>query len=219
MLNWLRSRRRRRGDRGAVAVEAALVTPIILILVFGIIEFAFLLRDHVAVTSAVRTGARVASTAADDGTCSPNPLDDVPCPANGSPMLAQLAADAIQRAGSVMPEDTVDYIMIYKANAAGYPGTGSSLPSSCTGVPSCVQYKWRANQDRFRYLSGNWDSRTISACFPGSSAKPLDSVGVAMVAKHKMFTGMFGSQFNLVDRASMNFEPLPTQTCGSMEHP
>ncbi len=49
MLKWLRPRRRCRGERGAVAVEAALVTPVVLLMVFGMIEFSFALRDHVAV--------------------------------------------------------------------------------------------------------------------------------------------------------------------------
>ena len=56
-----RFRRRPRGDGGAVAVEAALVTPLILLMVFGIIEFTLLLKDAVAVTSAVRVGTRTAS--------------------------------------------------------------------------------------------------------------------------------------------------------------
>ncbi len=116
MLKWLRPRRRCRGERGAVAVEAALVTPVVLLMIFGMIEFSFALRDHVALSSAVRTGARMASTAADAGACTPNVADDIPCPANGAPNLAQLGADSIQKAGSALPRDSVDYILVYQAN-------------------------------------------------------------------------------------------------------
>lgn len=224
MLNWLRPRRTRRSrdDRGAVAVEAALVTPVILIMVFGMIEFAFAIRDYVAVTSSVRTGARIASTGANagPGTCDTDPTAPVCTPAS-SPALAQMAADAIQAAGSAMPKDSIEYILVFKANKTGYPGAdgNNTVPSSCTGVPNCVRFTWKASQDKFRYAGGAWNSSTISACFPGNATKPLDSVGVAMVAQHKFFTGLFGKTITLADRATLNFEPLPTATCGAGEHP
>ncbi|WP_414690442.1 TadE/TadG family type IV pilus assembly protein, partial [Nocardioides sp.] len=47
-------RLRRRDESGAVAVEAALITPILVLLVFGIIEFSFVLRDYGVVSSDVR---------------------------------------------------------------------------------------------------------------------------------------------------------------------
>src|SRR5262245_41595604 len=59
--------RTRNGDRGAVAVEAALVTPLILLLITGVIELALLMRDDVALTSAVRNGGRTASANANAG--------------------------------------------------------------------------------------------------------------------------------------------------------
>ena len=52
--------RRRESEHGAVAIEAALVTGVVLAMIFGIIEMAFLMRDYVGVTSAVRVGARAA---------------------------------------------------------------------------------------------------------------------------------------------------------------
>lgn len=39
-----------------MAVEAALVLPLIILLIFGMIEFSLMLRDYVAITSATRTG-------------------------------------------------------------------------------------------------------------------------------------------------------------------
>src|SRR3954453_23719727 len=109
MLSALRprSRRRGRGQRGAVAVEAALVTPVLIILVFGIIEFALIMRDYVAVSSAVRVGARIASANPGAGLCSAQPS---PCAPATTPALAQQAADAIRQAGTAMPKDSIDYI-------------------------------------------------------------------------------------------------------------
>lgn len=58
-----RGPRRRGGARneaGAALVEFALVVPILLILVFGIIEFGLAFNDYIAVRNGSREGARVA---------------------------------------------------------------------------------------------------------------------------------------------------------------
>lgn len=56
---------RRRGDRGASAVEAALVLPIVLLIVFGIIDFGRMLNAQITLTEAAREGARAAALNAD----------------------------------------------------------------------------------------------------------------------------------------------------------
>jgi Flp pilus assembly protein TadG len=55
------SRIRRGRDRGAVAVEMALVLPILIVLVFGVIDFGRLFNAQIAVTQAAREGARLAA--------------------------------------------------------------------------------------------------------------------------------------------------------------
>jgi hypothetical protein len=213
--------RLRGGERGAVALEAALVTPILLIVVLGIVELGFLMRDHNVVVSNTRVGARIASTGAGagPGVCDTGP-DAPPCTPASSPALAQMAADAIQRSGSAMPVDQIQYILVYEANDLGYPGADGSrtMPSSCSGYANCVRFTWKDTQNKFRYAGGSWNSATISACFPGTVANPLDRVGIQMVAEHKTFTGLFGDSLTLEDHAVMNFEPLATQSCASGSH-
>lgn len=48
-------------DRGAVAVEFALLLPVLLILLFGIIDFGLALNAQVTLTQAAREGARLAA--------------------------------------------------------------------------------------------------------------------------------------------------------------
>jgi Flp pilus assembly protein TadG len=57
----IRRPHRGRDQRGAVAVEFALIMPILLLLVFGIIEFGYMLNRSTVVNNASRDGARVGS--------------------------------------------------------------------------------------------------------------------------------------------------------------
>ncbi|QZY28705.1 TadE/TadG family type IV pilus assembly protein [Nocardioides coralli] len=53
--------RRQARDRGAAAVEFALVVPLLIMLVFGIIDFGYLINRVSVVNNAARDAARVAS--------------------------------------------------------------------------------------------------------------------------------------------------------------
>ena len=58
-----RRARRARGERGAVAVEFALIMPMLCMLVFGIMEFGYMINRDMLVGNASRDGARVGSLA------------------------------------------------------------------------------------------------------------------------------------------------------------
>jgi Flp pilus assembly protein TadG len=59
---------RRTGDRGAAAVEFALLLPLLLILVFGIIDFGRMLNAQITLTEAAREGARASVLGTDPTT-------------------------------------------------------------------------------------------------------------------------------------------------------
>ncbi|MHA7306314.1 TadE/TadG family type IV pilus assembly protein [Arthrobacter sp. TMN-49] len=48
-------------ERGAAAVEAAFILPVLLLLVIGIMEFGFLFNQQISATNAAREGARNAA--------------------------------------------------------------------------------------------------------------------------------------------------------------
>ena len=76
-------------------MEFALIALPLILLLFIIVEAAFLMKDYVAVSSAVRSGARTASASADAGRAPATGAPSPPCtPASAD--LAQAAADAIQ---------------------------------------------------------------------------------------------------------------------------
>ena len=59
-LNHRAARRRCQSDSGSELIELAIVLPILLIIVAGVIDFGFLFQRFEAVTNAAREGARVA---------------------------------------------------------------------------------------------------------------------------------------------------------------
>ena len=59
------SRKRARGDRGAAAVEFALVVPLLFLLVFGMIDFGWAINRYTVLNNATREGVRLASLGAD----------------------------------------------------------------------------------------------------------------------------------------------------------
>jgi hypothetical protein len=210
--------RRTRDQRGAVAVEAALVLPILFTMLFGIIELSMLVKDNVAVASAARVGVRAATTTAavmsGPGVCTYRE-DDAPICAPGNspaPGLAELAADAIESSGSSMNKDSIEYILVYKANNKGYPGADgvTTMPTSCTGIAACVKFKWSDGANAFRYANGTWKSTTVNAC-----AGQSDAVGVYLRVKHHFTTGLFPDKVVVDDRAVGKFEPLPPDNCKS----
>lgn len=57
----MQMRRRKRDDGGAAAVEFALILPIFLMLLFGIIDFGYMINRSSIINNAARDAARVAS--------------------------------------------------------------------------------------------------------------------------------------------------------------
>lgn len=54
-------------DSGASALEFAIIAPVLMLLLFGLIEFGFVFQGQLAVTHAAREGARIAAVNKWDG--------------------------------------------------------------------------------------------------------------------------------------------------------
>jgi hypothetical protein len=65
-IAWNWRERLARGERGAELIEFALVLPLLLLLVLGIVDFAFMFQRLEVVTNAAREGARIAVLAGYD---------------------------------------------------------------------------------------------------------------------------------------------------------
>lgn len=135
-----RFRRLREGgaQRGSVAVEAAVVTPVLLLIFLGILEFGLAYKDQLAVTSAVRAGARIASAEPRIAT------------------FAQDAAAAVAREGAALDLTKVTALWVYQADGSGDP------PASC--VSDCIAFSYDASSQTFVQSGGSWAYTSQNAC-------------------------------------------------------
>lgn len=181
-----------RDDRGAVAVEAGLILPLLFLMVFGMIEFGLWIRDSNAATHSVRAGVRVASAL---------------------PRTATLGTDSVQAIaveGTALPHGSIEEVWIYEANDAGFP-LGATDFAACN--TSCLRYEPSDDGQTFTLVGGSWDPTTINAC-PGDP--DASSVGVYLRAEHEFVTGaLFQGSSTINETATMRFEPIPTHAGGS----
>ena len=195
----LHSHNRARGDRGATLVEAAVVTPVLLLIIFGIFEFGFFFRNYLAVSNGARDGAREASVAA-------NVAD-----------ADYRVMRAIERATAALPDGAIELIKVYEAtdpeDRASDVGCGGS--SSVLGV--CNVY---TASDLTRDVT-QWGCQTTAAGDPVDSpdrfwcptdrevsiGTGLDYVGVEITVTHDYITGLFGSSNTFDDYIVLKVEP------------
>ena len=192
--SWFgRLRQRAREQKGIAILEAAFITPVFFMLVLGVIELGLCLSDYLALSSAVRGGARVAS-------------------ASGNDVYADWGIlNAVEKEGEGLDPDQIQLIVIYK------PTTFGELPSATcqagTGVAGvCNVYTYsdfsrpktdfgcqtNLNLDRF------WCPTTRKITLSGTGS---DYVGVWVKAVHPWVTKMFGNVKTLTDSSVIRLEP------------
>ncbi len=64
-MMWI-FKRLRRSQRGQTLVEFALILPILILILFGILEFGRIFYSYISITNAVREGARIGVVGAED---------------------------------------------------------------------------------------------------------------------------------------------------------
>lgn len=197
----LPGRRRLFGERGGAAVEAALVTPVVMAMFFGIIEMGFIFKDYLAVGGAVRAGARVASST----------------PRNAA--FAQTTADKVAAIGGAMNLADVQEMWVYKVGSTGdKPCVAGTVAANtpCTARTDfgdcsvCVKFTWNAGTRAFVQAgSPTWPYTTQNACTAGAAGGPPDRIGVYMKLKHDPFTGFVFQTIYISEASILTLEPMP----------
>lgn len=182
----------RHRDSGAVAVEAALVSMLLLTLLAGIVESSFLLKDWLTVSAAARAGARMGASE----------------PRNAN--FAEDSADQVSNAISDLNKANTLEVWVYRATyATGLPVSGSFL--ACT--TDCVKFTWPIGGTKFTRLSGVWDWSSQNACAADPSRNAL---GVYVKYKHSAPLGFFFNNAIVSESTVMRLEPYADTPC---KHP
>jgi Flp pilus assembly pilin Flp len=143
--------KRARDARGAVAVEFALVAPLVIMLLIGTITVALAYSQHVALSNAVREGARVGASA--------------PNGANWLSSVQQYTHNAYSDPDGLPTSDVCATLM--KTTGGGSPtfSTVIGAPSGCGGGPSnptgiaagCFVKVWASKHTHLEWILGSAD--------------------------------------------------------------
>lgn len=183
-------------------VEAAIVLPLMIFIVVGIMEFGLLFTSYSTTTASTRSGARLAATQysqAQTGTVET---------ASQTAALAQIVL-ATQADLKVLNNAKPIGMAIYKVNPGssngapygGYPGT--NMVGGCTS--SCISYTWDGT--KMVRKGGSWPNP--QRCVISS----VDSIGVYVQVEHSYITGMIGSKRKVEGHTVMRLEPVPSESC------
>jgi Flp pilus assembly protein TadG len=164
--------------RGQTLVEFALVIPLFLILLMGVIEFAFMFNATLAINFASRNASLIGAE-------------------SGSNTLADCAilAKIEQDIGAPLDKVNIQSVTVYKADRAGkqmspavenvYTRTGTM---TCTGyTPSSVPYANPPSPNTYPMGEAPTGGRcdVLAGCSP---TIPMDSIGVKIVYRYFFHT-------------------------------
>jgi Flp pilus assembly protein TadG len=178
--------------RGAALVETVILLPLILLIVFGIVEFSSAYHDASVTSDAARAGGRIASAQARNTSYATN------------------AAAAVAAALKTLPSDEPQELWIYRANSEGYPGTDHDFVTCTT---KCIKYTWNSGTKDWNYGSpggSGWDAATHQVC-----SEPFDQLGIYVRIRHDFVTRLFGATIDLADHSVFRFEPTPSAVCAT----
>lgn len=186
-------------------VEAAFITPVFFLIVFGLLEYGLVVRDNLTVAAMTRDTARAAS-------------------AFGDEQYADFKAVRILgQTARALPLELLQRVVIYDAGSVNGDITNSSHPAhgcmtSSTGITNVCNVYTLADlttaqsaygcdppNDKDRYwcpaaLNGQ-DGREIS------QTGPPDYIGVWVKVRHPFLTGLFGDEITITDSIVMRVEP------------
>lgn len=220
--------RRCRGSRGAALFESAILTPIFLLLIFGIFEFGLVYRDYLTIGDATAVGARIGAIVGPglaDVQVSDGAGGTVTVEGNGD----FAAMMAVREDLSAIPIDWIDRIVIFEANRPSQQVSPlDQVPSICktatplpTNAPRCNIYDAR---DAFVHLEGTIEQsdidyfRCLKAGDPacgfdpddranGPTTDDIDYLGVYIKIDRPYVTGIFGDDFTIEQAHILRLEP------------
>jgi hypothetical protein len=192
-------------QRGAILVEAAIITPIVIALVFGMMELGFAYYGRLTIDHMDISGVRSASGGAND-------------------VLADFnALKAVKAAETGIPNASVQMVVIYRATSPTDRVPDACKTASVQNTPTtrgCNRYvanDLTLSSDQFGCVGPPGPANKIdrfwcpttrkSALLADNGNGPPDYVGVYVVATHNNLFGLFGKSFTFARDTVMKIEP------------
>lgn len=148
---------RRRGEPGAAAVEFALVLPLVAMLLLGTVTVGLAYSNHLAISNAVREGARFGASAPNNAswaaavvTDTVDSYADANSPIDGTNVCALL----VKKTGGASPS----YTVLQKSSAACQTGTSPAgkVPGPPTSIPDgCFIKVWAQKPADLNWIFNN----------------------------------------------------------------
>jgi Flp pilus assembly protein TadG len=190
--SWTRSvrltRRAPRQETGVAAVETAIIAPLLLLMVIGIVEFGLYFWNTTYAQTAVSAGARTGVTQAR--------VDDY-----------QLAVKASVKAAMSNISARPISLTVYKADpTTGLPAGGTSTSDISTCLAECYRFSWNAStKDWVQAPSIAWPGSDQAACGPLGHN---DYLGVAVKFQYQSLTGILLKNQIIFSSTMMRLEPV-----------
>jgi len=135
---WVLRRGPRRDEPGVAAVEFALVMPVLVMLLFGIITTGLAYNDHISISNAAREGARLGSA-----------LDYSTNPSSWASSIQSRVQQVYFNTASSLPTSDICVALVASdgtvlAGTSGYASACGTVPSSPSTMASgsCVVKVW-----------------------------------------------------------------------------
>lgn len=170
-------------------VEAALVFPVLMMIIMGIIEFGLAMSNLATTGAATRAGSRTAVIYSRQAGYNTQ------------------AVAAVQATLTSVNNATPVSMWIYRVDPTSTNGSPVGFPTFANCTTDCIQYTWSGSA--WSQTGGNgWSANTMNAC-----VAPLDQLAVRVRVRHEFISGLFGANITLTDHTVMRLEPQPLATC------
>ncbi len=222
------ARRSRGGEGGATLVEAALVTPVLMLLVFGVIEFGVIYRDYVTAADSTTVGARIGSIVG------PGLADVRVSDGLGGTTTIEGNGDfaammAVRENLSAVPVDWIERIIIFKGDRPSEQTSPTDqVPADCKSTAVVPGNRTDCNiydaRQAFTRLEGTVDAERVAyfrcvndtdpACGwdpdgrkNGPKTSDIEYLGVYIKIERPYLTGIFGGSFTIEQAHITRLEP------------
>jgi Flp pilus assembly protein TadG len=182
-------------------IEAAIILPVLMVFLLGIIEFGLVYATGATATGSSRTGARLAAASFGPNKATMQSASNDVASAVSSDLTSLTSAVPV---GMIVYK--VDSTSTSGAPSGGFPARNDSMTGGCTS--SCYRYTWNAATKKMVAASSpGWTNPSVC------TAASTDSVGVWVLVRHSYLTGLIGRYNYVAGKTIMRLEPVPADQC------